>query len=214
MIDPIPPVSAVADVLALRGHDGWLTPPLAPVVPCAAPRVGRVVTVQLTTATDGPGLAPLFDLLSGDLPDRLVLLAGAEPVGAAVWGEILSAAAAQAGACGVIVDGAVRDRPAMAERGLPVYARREAVVGPNGTAHVSAVGTAVSVAGVRVAADDHIVFDATGCVRVPSGDLATVLAAAARYTAAEADVVATIEAGVPLRDAYHHKRSVVESLRG
>ncbi|MEZ5251855.1 MAG: hypothetical protein R2713_22420 [Ilumatobacteraceae bacterium] len=72
------PVSAVADVLALWGYDGWLTPPLAPVVRSASVVRGRALTVQVAAGDTGPGLAGIYDVLSGDLADRVVVIAGAE----------------------------------------------------------------------------------------------------------------------------------------
>jgi len=214
----IPPVSAIADVLALWGHDGWLTPPLAPVVPAAEPIIGRVQTVSVTAGATGPGLVPIYDVLSNDLADRFVVIAGAAPVPGAMFGEILALAAHGCGALGVLVEGSVRDQPAMTALGMPVYAVDQCVVGPNGHAHVVAVGQPVTItngngADTTIDVDDHIVVDATGCVRITSALLADVLDAATRYAAAEDLVVAAIGEGQPLASAYHHKKSIVDELR-
>ena len=117
----LPPVSAVADVLALWGVDGWLTPPLRPVVLPEGPWLGRARTVELRPGTAGAGMAPVYDLLSSELAGDVVVVS-ATGVAGAVWGEILATAARGAGVVGVLVDGSVRDGPAMAELGLPVLA--------------------------------------------------------------------------------------------
>lgn len=212
--DPlVPPASAIADVLALWGHDGWLTPPLHPVVVASAPAIGRALTLTISAGTAGPGLAPIYDVLSGDLTGRVLLLAGASAVPGAVWGEILTLAALQQGATAVLVDGWVRDKTEMTALGLPVYANGEQVVGPNGRAHLIQIDATVMVHGVAVTADDMIVVDRTGCVRVPSARADAVLEASRRYVAAEELVAKALAGGEPLARAYRHKKSIVDELR-
>ena len=208
----VAPVSAIADVLALWGMDGWLTPPLAPVVSASSAVSGRALTVQLAHDTSGPGLSPIYDVLSADLTDRVVVIAGARPVPGAVFGEILAGAASQQGAVGVLVDGWVRDRDDMTAIGLPVLAAGERVVGPNGSAHLLSVGEVVAVDGVCVATGDVIVIDPSGCVRIPADRADDVLDAAARYAAAEVLVAEALAAGEPLAAAYRHKRAMLAEL--
>jgi regulator of RNase E activity RraA len=207
-----PPVSAIADVLALWGHDGWLTPPLTPIVARRHAVLGDAITVQLARASHGDGLTPLFEILSSDMTGRVLVVAGARDIDGAVFGEILAGAAHQQGCVAVLVDGAVRDRDDMARTGLPVCATSQRVVGPNGSAHVVAMGAPVSVDDIAIEPDDVVVVDASGCVRIPSAVASTVLDAAARYAAAEAAVAAAIAGGEPLGSAYRHKRAVVASL--
>jgi 4-hydroxy-4-methyl-2-oxoglutarate aldolase len=207
------PVSAISDVLALWGLDGWLTPPLVPIVAASSVVAGRALTVQLSSDPTGPGFGPIYDVLSSDLSDRIVLLAGARPVPGAVFGEILAAAAHQQRASGVLVDGWVRDRLDMAAIGMPVMAAGERIVGPNGAAHVRSVGETVSIDDTAVATDDLVVIDPTGCVRIPADRSADVLDAAARYAAAEVLVADALADGEPLTAAYRHKRTMLDELR-
>jgi len=210
---PVPPVSALADVAALLGSDGWLTPPLQPMVRNAAPAVGRVRTLNMAVGDDGPGLGPVYELLSEDLTNCVVVVAGAASLGGAIWGEILSLAAHEAGAVGVVVDGWVRDRSAMEAIGMPVFGRGERVVGPAGRAHVTAVDIAVHIDGVRISTKDAMVVDGSGCMRLPAARECELLDAGRRYAAAEERVVEALRAGVPLREAYLHKKEVVTSLQ-
>ena len=209
----IPPVSAVADVLKLWGLDGWLSPPLRPVVAASGPTIGRAMTITIVSAATGPGLAPVYSMLSRDLSGRFVVIGGGAQVNGAVWGEIMSTAACANDCTGVLVDGFVRDRPTMASIGLPVYATAECVVGPNGTAHVVEVGAPVRIGDVVIEPLDSIVADDTGCVRIPQSQLADILEAATRYAAAEDRVVRALVAGEPLTGAYLHKKTIVDELR-
>lgn len=213
MTATVPPVSAIADVLKLWGFDGWLTPPLSPVVASPDAVIGTATTVSIVAGENGPGLAPVYSMLSRSLLDRFVVMAGAGGVAGAVWGEIMSTAASTQGASGVLVDGYVRDAQEMATIGLPVYAGAQCVVGPNGTAHVVDVGGEVVIGGVTIAQGDTIVVDPTGCVRIPHAAVDAVLAAARTYAAAEARVVRALEAGDPLTSAYAHKKVAVDELR-
>jgi regulator of RNase E activity RraA len=209
----MPSVSSVADVLGLWGADGRLTPPLRPIVGAPEPVVGRVVTVQVRVGGTGKGFAPLYDVLSRDLTDCFVVVAGAQHVPGAVWGEILTLAARQQHARGVLVHGWVRDVPDLTMLGVPVYALGDHVAGPNGLAHVVGVDVDVSIDDILVAADDHILADATGCARVRANELDAVVAAAQRYTDGERQVAQALAGGEPLASAYRHKKSVVDELR-
>jgi regulator of RNase E activity RraA len=208
----VPPVSAIADVLALWDLDGWLTPPLSPLVAPPSPVMGRARTLQIEAGTTGGGLGDVYDLLSRDLDGCIVVVAGAYSVGGAMWGEILSTAATGRHAVGALVDGSARDHLATQQIGLPLYARELGVVGPAGRAHVVAVDDAVSIHGVDVIADDTLVLDASGCVRVPQMLVDQVLDAATRYAAAEDEVVRMLAAGRPLTRAYLAKKAVVNEL--
>src|SRR6187549_1344723 len=100
-MSPTPPASAIADVLALWGGDGALTPPLQPIVAGARPVIGAARTIALASGPSGPGLAPLYDVLGDSLAGEVLVIAGAHTVHGAVWGEILATAAAAAGAVAV-----------------------------------------------------------------------------------------------------------------
>ncbi len=210
---PVAPVSAIADVLALWGQDGWLTPPLRAIVAATSPTVGAVRTITVEVASAGTGMGKIYDALSADLTGRFVIVAGASGLEGAMWGEILSTAAQASGASGVLVDGAVRDRPEIESIGFAIYGIDERIVGPYGSAHVTELDCAVTIAGVLIEPDDHIVADATGVIRVRGAVLDDVLAAAHRYAAAEEQVVMALRNGEPLTSAYRYKKAVVDELR-
>lgn len=103
---------------------------------------------------------------------------------AAVWGEMLSRAALARGVAAVVVDGAVRDRAAIAELGLPVYAT--AVV-PRGThkRHAGDANLPVSCGELTVAPGDVVVADEDGVVVVPRDQIAAVIERAHQHEVRE-----------------------------
>lgn len=215
---PVASTSAIADVLALKGRSGWLTPPLQPVVAARCPVVGEAVTMQIERREPGqepgPDFTPMYEVLSGDHEGKILVIAGATAVGGAVWGEILARSARQAGFAGVALDGFARDLGALQELALPIYAAGTAVVGPQGRAHVSAVNADVVINGTTVSPGDTIILDDSGCVRLASSDSSDVLAAAALYERAEEDVLVALAGGERIKSAYKHKSSAVARLKG
>ena len=205
--------SAIADVLALRGQSGWLTPPLAPIVAARCPVVGEVVTVQIERRDSGADFKPMYEVLSALQAGKILVIAGAVEVGGAIWGEILTASAQQAGFVGVAIDGFVRDIAAMQNLDLPIYASGTAVVGPLGRAHVVSVGETVNIFGQEVSSGDQIVLDDSGCVRLGSSDAQEILEAAALYEKGEEQVLQALSAGERLNSAYRYKADVVSRLK-
>ena len=213
MTVPTASTSAIADVLALRGQGGWLTPPLSAVVPATCRASAEVVTVQIERRDVGADFKPMYEVLSQDHRGKVLVIAGALDVGGAIWGEILTVAAMQAGFVAVAVDGFVRDIPAMTALAFPVYASGSAVVGPQGRAHVASIGATVTVGGFEVASGDHVVLDDAGCVRIKSSEIDDVLRAATAYEEAEEKVLTALASGERLSSAYRHKADAVARLR-
>ncbi|MEO5723824.1 MAG: hypothetical protein ABIQ39_00630 [Ilumatobacteraceae bacterium] len=209
----LPPVSAVADVLAMWGYDGWLTPPLHTLVAPATAVLARATTLRVELAESGPAMNPIYDVLSGDLTGRAVVIAGASGLGGAMWGEILSTAAAASHAAGLLLDGSARDVEAMVAIGMPAYARDRCVVGPRGRAHVVAVEGPVDIGGVHLDPDDLVLLDESGCLRIPAAVAEEALDASRRYAVAEESVIEALHHGAPLTEAYRLKKKVVDQLR-
>ncbi len=212
-----PPTTAIADVLALRGLAGVLDRSrVSPVgAPTPSPVAGRARTVRLEPGAGGFG--SLYSLLSTSLRGQVIVIE-AEGVEGAVWGEILTTAARQAGAVAVVVDGRVRDHASMAASGLPVWGGPPWPTGPAGNACVAAVDQPVRVAGADVRTGDLVVIDADGVVAMRDPALMdgaqALLAKAARYAAAEQQVLDALAAGDRLEVAYQHKAAVVRQITG
>ncbi|MFI6528268.1 RraA family protein [Streptomyces uncialis] len=215
--DRLPAATALADVLQLRGAAGWLTPPLRPVRRGpAVPVLAAARTVRLAPGPGPHGLGPLRSLLGEDLTGRVLVIAGASHVPGAVWGEILTEAALARGTCGALVEGLVRDVPALERLALPVWALGEATAGPGTGVHVAEVGGPVSPGGVPLTDGTPVLLDDGGAVALPDApdEAATLLADAAAYTAAEEEVLAALGAGLRMPLAYRPKAALVTRLRG
>ena len=87
------------------------------------------------------------------------------------------AAAVGAGFVGVALDGSARDVSTLQSGPLAVYATDTAISGPQGTAHVAAVGTPVMIGGVQINDGDLVVIDDGGCVCIAAADAGPALAA-------------------------------------
>jgi len=166
----------------------------------ARPVAGRVLTVDLRPAGDGPsggrhlGTAAIEAAASGEV---IVVGAGGR-TDAGGWGGVLSLAAVTRGVAGVVVDGACRDVDEAREYGLAVYARAGVPRTARGRLREVAWNTPVEVAGVTVRPGDAVIADGSGVVFVPAAEAGPVLAKAESIAAREARMAARIRAGEPV----------------
>ena len=211
-LPPLPPTTAVADVLALRGRRGWLSPPLRRMVPSSRGSAGLVGTARTVSLRPGRGgFGPLYDLLSEDLGDQ-VLVVGTPSNDVAVWGAILSTAAAQVGLTAVLVDGPVRDVGECCTLAVPLWASATRTVGPAGGLEVASIGEPVDIGEVTVDEGTVVIADDDGVVALPYTDADTLLADAVTYAVAEERVSTAVRSGTALRDAYRLKSDAVARL--
>jgi regulator of RNase E activity RraA len=213
VIAPIPPSTTLADVLLMHGIDGCLTPPLRTVSAPRSPVYGRAITVQMAPGAVDGGFDPLYELLSSDLAGVVLVVAGMAGIPGAVWGQILSRAAARQGAAGTLVDGAVRDVALLESEHHPVWAASEHTAGAPGQAHVSSIRATVRVGGSSIDDGDIVVADAAGAVRLPQADAEMLLSHARALAEAEERVLEDLASGRRLSEAYHHKRTAQSAIR-
>jgi RraA family protein len=124
--------------------------------------VGPALTVY-TRAGDNLAVHRALDLLE---PGDVLVVNGQGDTTRALLGGLIAARAVQAGAAGIVVDGAVRDVDDIASVGLPVFARASTPAGPykHGPAEV---GAPVACGGVVCAPGDIVCGDADGVAVVP-----------------------------------------------
>lgn len=133
-------------------------------------------------------------------PGDVLVVNGQGSLAHALFGELMCRAAMLRGVTGVVLDGAVRDRCALAELGFPTFARGASPSGPTkeGTGEV---GYPVACGGVVVAPGDIVVGDGDGVVVVPLRDATAVLARLATVQQWEAGQRSTLrlpgEPGAP-----------------
>lgn len=211
----VPPTTALADVLLIRRMPGGvLSPPLSSFTTLEDRVSGTARTVRLAPAEPPDGsLDALYAVLDEDLTDGVVVVAGAEEIEAAVWGQILTRAARRAGAVAAVVAGAVRDRVQLTQEALPVWALSERTVGAVGVARVVGVDEPVTIGETTVARGDTVVVDPDGVVALRSENAGDLLAAARDLTAGEEALLTELEGPTELARAYAHKRNAVERIR-
>ena len=113
---------------------------------------------------------------------------------AGAWGEVLSVAAQARGIAGLVIDGAVRDIEAMAERSFPVFSRGLAI----GACKKEKIGTLqepIDVGGVTVRSGDIVVGTADGVVILDIGSIEQVLRDAIARREREAGIFRELQAG-------------------
>jgi 4-hydroxy-4-methyl-2-oxoglutarate aldolase len=132
-----------------------------------------------------------------DVPGRvsaagtMLVVAGAGESTTAILGDLVAAELLRAGVLAVVTDGLIRDSRAVADAGLPVWARGTTPVASrkDGIGHV---GGDVVVGGVPVSDGDLVVADADGVVMWPAADVETFLARADEKRIADERRAATL----------------------
>jgi regulator of RNase E activity RraA len=107
----------------------------------------------------------------------VLVVAGAGESRTAVLGDLVAADLLAAGVAAVVTDGLIRDSRAVAELGLPVWARGVTPVASRKDG-VGNVGGSVVIGGVPVSDGDVVVADADGVVVWPAASVDDYLAAA------------------------------------
>lgn len=116
-----------------------------------------------TRPGDNQGIHQALELAR---PGDVVVVAGGGDESRALLGELIGERAINLGIAGFALDGAARDAEALAEIGMPVFARATTPAGPykNGPFRL---GSPVSFGGVPVLPGDVIIGDSDGVVVIP-----------------------------------------------
>jgi 4-hydroxy-4-methyl-2-oxoglutarate aldolase len=175
----------VSDVLDEAGfHNQTLDPSLGFIGPAKA-TCGPAICVQggryVTTRTDGSTVGlQLYSLPVLAQRGSIMVLATGGFRGGGVTGELLAADLAEAGVVGLVTDGLIRDREAIAESAMPVIAAGSIPL--NGARRFSVHDHGVPVilpgpegAQVRVSPGDMVLADADGVVVIPQSAAPQVL---------------------------------------
>jgi 4-hydroxy-4-methyl-2-oxoglutarate aldolase len=109
-------------------------------------------------------------------PGEVLVLTMPEPRPVALVGELLATQAKARGAAALLVDASVRDVEALAELGLPIWARWVRVKGA-GKELAGTIGRPVTVGGALIRAGDVVVLDSDGAAVVEQERVDEVLAA-------------------------------------
>lgn len=127
-------------------------------------------------------------------PGDILMVATGDHVEAGPWGEVLTVAAMSAGIRGLVIDGSVRDVPAIQRLGFPVFS---AGVSIKGTQKVlpGRINAPTAVAGVLVNPGDIIVADDDGVAVVPLQEAEQIIELSQKREEDEARLMERIRAG-------------------
>ncbi len=140
--------------------------------------------------------------VEGCQPDEVLVMEAREEPDAGTIGDIFAMRVKQLGGAGVITDGALRDTPAIAEIGLPVY---------HGSSHAATLGrlhtplaeqVPIVCAGVTVFPGDIIVGDNEGVCAIPAHLAAAIAETGPPQDHMEGWVNRRLSAGHPIKGLY------------
>ena len=137
------------------------------------------------------------DVAAGDV----VVLDNGGRCDVTVWGDLLTSTASRRGVAGVVIDGVSRDIDRSVELSFPIFSRGTWMRTGKDRVRVEAVQEPVSVGGIRVMPGDWLRGDGDGLIVIPVKWIDEVLAVAQEVHAAEDEIRAAIDRGVPLRQA-------------
>lgn len=180
------PTSFVADAMAGGGACACDVKPL-----WSAHVAGPALTAGNGPADIMASLAALAFLRDGDV----LMLATGGHLGCAAAGDRLCGMARNAGASGLVTDGAVRDVPGLKQAGLPVWCRGVTPASPF-TTGPGTVGLPVILGGLHVETGDMIVADQDGVVVVPFDRIAEVIDTLAQVQLLESELDAEVAQGL------------------
>jgi regulator of RNase E activity RraA len=191
--DVIRRLEALASALVSDVSGRWAGAP--GLLPVSGLRAGQVVAGAALTVRTRPGdnlvVHKALDLArTGEV---LVVAAGGH-TDRAVLGGLMGQYAATRGLSALVVDGAVRDRSALARSAPPVFAAGISHLGPYKDGPGELRGT-VALAGLPVSDGDLVVGDEDGIAVIPRDRCAELLAAAEAKRAAEEAETRAIASG-------------------
>lgn len=189
--------ATVSDALDRLGRPGALLG-IAPLFDSARLR-GPAFTVRYVTAGSPPGT--VGDYLDDVPPGAVVVLDNGGRTDCTVWGDILTAMAADRGVGGTVIDGVCRDVHRALGIGYPIYSRGRFMRTGKDRVEVSDVGRPVTVGGVQVRPGDLLVGDSDGVVAVPQDLIDGVAEICTQISAREEAILADVLDGTSLAEA-------------
>lgn len=157
----------------------------------------RILGPAFTVRCRGDFFGVLRAIEAADPGDVIVVDGGGEQI--AFAGELFARGALVRGLAGIIVDGGYRDIGYVRDCSLPIYSRFVTPMAGT-TSALGELQIPVNCGGVRVEPGELVMADDEGVIVVPAERAEELLDAAAAIKAAEAAVVARLDAGATLSD--------------
>lgn len=120
----------------------------------------------------------------------------------ALLGDMVATAFKVRGVAGIVVDGGVNDRAAIATIGLPVYAAGDASLPFTSHRHITALNAPIGCGGVAIFPGDVMIGDRNGVAAIPQAVVAEVAEKARYREELEAFCAARLREGAPLSTTY------------
>lgn len=201
---PEPPSDLSATMDALRsvttGTLGHLTDygyarGLEPIIrPSKA--VGRAFTIRLP-GLDGTALHYALSIVEAG---EFICIDTCGETSRALWGGVVSHAAAAAGVVGVVIDGPIVDWEELVETGTPVWCRGTSSITGRRLGLEGQIQVPVAVGGAVVNPGDIVFADSDGVYFIPAAEAAATAKAVVEREAREPGIRARIDAGEKLAD--------------
>jgi 4-hydroxy-4-methyl-2-oxoglutarate aldolase len=178
-----------ATLYEAAGQRGMVDPDIRPAW-SGAHLCGRVLTVW---CPPGDNLM-LHQAVTVARPGDVLVASINNYVLAGAWGEILTVAAQARGIAGLVIDGAVRDTAAIAQRGFPLFSRALAI-GSCTKERFGHINEPLIFGSVSVRPGDLIVADVDGIVIIEQDRVETVLHAAECRRGREQHLIEQLQSG-------------------
>jgi regulator of RNase E activity RraA len=201
--------SVLSDVLDVLGHRSQTMGPEIRPIYLGSRLAARAVTVVCAPATvDSPrdyssSMCSVIDQLASNVVP--VVYAGG--VHAATWGDLFCVAARKRGACGLVVDGCVRDVAEITNMAFPVFATGVQMAASGGRLRVVEQNCPITCGGVLVHSGDLIVGDDDGVVVIPQSVEKQAVSLALDKIKREAEIHEQLVGGATLKSQYYQSGS-------
>jgi regulator of RNase E activity RraA len=194
----------VADVLDDRGYeDQILSSDVGPLVDgMKAVGVAYPAEARRNRSVEYDAQAEALARMLRNAPEHSVAIVQANDTESAQIGELTTAALAEQGCRGVVVDGGVRDSAIVREQDFPVFHRSKSPADSLVRSELIEWGTETVVGGVAVSPGDFVFGDVDGVVIVPEEVVEPVLAEAEEKMDTENHLRQAIRDGTDPLEAY------------
>lgn len=190
-------VATVSDALDKLSIAGGLLG-LKPVVPDTG-MCGQAFTVHYLPC--GQNRGTVGDFIDDILPGEVAVLDNGGRLDCTVWGDIMAIYASRKGIAGTVIDGVCRDVNVIRELRYPIFSKGTYMVTGKDRVFADRINEPVAICGVQVCPGDLLIGDNSGALVVPRTRAVEVLDVALAIEEKERQIVASIENGMPLREA-------------
>jgi regulator of RNase E activity RraA len=203
-------VPAVVSTLYRMGFQNVMLRGVRPFAPGAPTMVGPAMTLRTIpiredmrqAISEGRAENLQARAFNDTAAGEVLVCEAAGVVETALLGDMVATAFKVRGVAGIVLDGGVNDRAAIAGIGLPVYASGDASLPFTSHRHITALDVPIGCGGVAVFPGDVMIGDANGVAAIPRAVVAEVAEKAHEREMLEAFCAERLRAGAPLATTY------------